>query len=147
MAVLYDGELSDFWINTFYGAWTPQKRGEIIGTISKAIERYGITEIVMKTPKPAHSTQSMKDLINDIRQLSDQLHIKLTACTISVLTRRYSGNSRGNKHILVQAIIRKYPQHRKLADLYMKERSNSDVYYVKIFEAIACAEMALRTEQ
>ena len=141
MAVVYDGELSDFRVRTFYGAWNNDKRTEMIETIQQAVTRYGITKIVVKTPKPFHCSQSITELTNDILQLAEKLKIRVIVCTISMLIRHNKDNSIDTKQSLIQSIIRKYPLHRQLADLYAKERKNHTPYYVKLFEAIACAEM------
>lgn len=145
-AVLYDGELVDFRVRTFYGVWTSEKRSDMLRTINKAVDRFGVTAIVVKAPKPAHCSNSILDILSDIERVAEQGKIKLTLCTISELKKRYSKNESGNKQTLIQAIIAKYPNHRQLAQLYAKEKSNRNAYHVKIFEAIACAELALGTE-
>jgi len=146
LAVLYDGELADFRVRTFYGVWTEDKRNDMLRTIRKAITRFGITAIVVKAPKPAHCSNSILDILSDIERVTEQGKIKLTLCTISELKKRYSKNETGNKQTLIQAILKKYPHNRQLHQLYEKERSNRNAYHIKVFEAIACAEMALRTE-
>jgi hypothetical protein len=145
-AVLYDGELVDFRVRTFYGVWTEDKRNDILRTIRKAINRFGVTAIVVKAPKPAHCSNSILNILSDIEGIAEEGKIKLTLCTISELKKWYSKNEMGNKQTLIQAIIKKYPHHRQLTQLYEKEKNNRNAYYVKIFEAIACAEMAIRTE-
>ena len=145
MAILYNGELTDFRVRTFYGACTKKKQDYILGTLQNTIKRYGISAITVKTPKPAHCSRSIQDLVMAINTLTKQLGIQLTICTISVLTEPYSGIGRANKQILVEDIIQRYPQHRRLSRLGTKDRSNHSAYYVKLFEAIACAELAQRT--
>jgi hypothetical protein len=147
MAIFYNGELSDYRVRTFYGVWTQKKRSDMNETIRKLIKRYGISAVSLKTPIPAHCSQSIRDIINDIRQLTEQLCVKLSICTISALKKLYGGNLRGNKQTLIQAIVCRYPHHPKLAQLYGRERSNRHAYHVKIFEAIACGDLALRTLQ
>ena len=147
IAVLYDGELTDFRVRTFFGAWNYNKRKEMIETITQTIKRYGIHKIVIKTPKPFHCSQSITDLTDDILQLADKLKIRVMVCTISMLTRNNKDNPVHNKQTLIQSIIRKYPTHRRLADLYEKERKKHAHYYVKLFEAIACTELAQKTDK
>ena len=147
LAVLSDGELADFRVRTFYGAWNSEKRDDILRTIRKTVDRYGITTIVIKAPHPSHCSHSILDILGDIERLAEQSHIKLSICTLSMLITRYSDNTRGNKHTLIQGILAKYPHHKQLAQLYEKERINKNAYHVKIFEAIACADMALGTGQ
>lgn len=146
IAVLYDGTLLDFRVRTFYGKWDEKKQADIIATIEKVIVQYRITTVVLKTPKATHCSQSIQNLLDDVRLLSKQMGIKLRVCTVSCLKERYSGNKRANKQVIVQDIIRKYPQHKQLTKIHSKERSNRSAYHIKVFEAIACAEMELRTE-
>lgn len=147
IAVFYNGELTDYRMRTFYGIWTRKKRSDINGTIRKIIERYGIAALSLKVPLPTHCSQSIRDIVDDIRTLTEQSGVKLSIYTISALKRQYSGDTGGDKQALIEAVVRKYPHHRKLAQLYKLERSNRNAYHVKIFEAIACGELALKTLQ
>lgn len=147
IAVFYNGELTDYRMRTFYGVWTQKKRSDIHATILKMIERYGIIALSLKIPLPSHCSQSIHDIVDDIRELSEQLCIKLHICTISALKGQYCDNTSGNRLLFSEAIIRKYPHHRKLAQLYEIERNNRNPYHVKMFEAIACGELALKTLQ
>ncbi len=147
LAVLTDGELIEFRVRTFYGVWTPEKRRDILRTIRKMDERHEVSAIVVKTPKPTHCSRRILNLMRGIEKFAKDHGIKLTLCTITELTKQYSGKERCTKQTLIQAILQKYPHHKKLAELYAKERSNRNSYHVKIFEAIACAELAQRTEQ
>ncbi len=141
MAVVYDGELYDFRIRTFYGPWTEKKRRSIVGTIRNTVQRYGVASLSVKSPKPAYCSQSINDLLSDVRQLSDELGMTVKVCTISALKERCNGTLGGNKQALIQTMVDKYPQYKQLAELYIKERDNRSAYYTKLFEAIACTEL------
>lgn len=144
-AVIYNGELTDFRVRTFYGPWTEKKQKDILETIRKTVVRYQIAGINVKTPKPSHCSQNILAVMSDLRQLSGELGISLTTCTITALTERHTMDARGNKQTLVQAICRKYPEHRQLSSLCAKKRVHRTLNYVKMFEAIACAEQAEET--
>lgn len=146
LAVLYEGELTEFRVRTFYGAWTDEKRDDILRTIKKTIGKYEVKKIVVKAPKPAHCSDAILAILRDIERYAEQSGIRITFCTMDDLTRLYSDDGRGNKRQLIQAICKTYPNNKQLALLCEKERSNKNAYHVKIFEAIACAELALRTE-
>lgn len=145
MAVIYNGELADYRVRTFYSAWSKKKQRDMLEAFAKTVERYNISKIVVKTPKPSHCSQNILDVINDLRQLSEQRGIKLATCTITALKTQYMAGEGSNKQALVQAICRNYSQHRQLAVLCAKKRIHRTLNYVKMFEAIACAEMALET--
>ena len=141
IAVKYDGELTDFRVRTFYGAWNSEKQKEMIESILETINKYDIQKIVVKTPKPFHCSQSINDLTNEILRLAQKFGIRVIVCTISMLVRNNKEHAVHNKQSLIQSIIRKYPLHRQLVDLYDKERKKHAPYYVKLFEAIACTEL------
>lgn len=147
LAVLSDGELVDFRVRTFYGTWTDEKRHDILRAIRKEVERYGVTAIVIKAPHPSHYSNSLSDILMDIERLAEQSRVKLSICTFSMLIKPYSENGRGTRRKLIDGILAKYPHSQQLAKLYEKERKNKNAYHVKIFEAIACAELAKGTEQ
>ncbi len=147
LAVLADGELAEFRVRTFYGAWTDEKQNDILRTIKKTVGRYGVASIVVKAPKPSHCSDSILGILKDIERLAEQLGIRLKFCTMADLTTLYADGTRSNKRQLMHAICRKYPHNKQLAHLCEKERSNKNPYHVKVFEAIACAELAERTER
>ena len=142
MAVLYDSELCDYRVRTFCGPWTDQKRREMIAAIRKTVQRYGITTFSVKTPGPSHCSPSIRALMSDIQALSVADGINLSVCTIAGLKSRQNGLTRANKMVLMEDIVRKYGHHRVLAELLSRERKNHSAYHVKLFEAIACTELA-----
>jgi hypothetical protein len=144
MAVFYDGELTDSRVRTFYGKWTDKKRGDINNTVRRTVVRYRITDVSVKTPIPAYCSQNMNDLLSDIQLLSVESRIKLTVCTVARLKEHCGGN---NKLELSREIIRKYPEHQKLAALLAPKKEHRNAYHVKLFEAIACAEIELGTRK
>lgn len=141
MAVSYDGELVDFRVRTFYEAWTAQKQADMIEVILNAIERYEIARIVVKSPKPAHCSENIQRLMSDIQRLTDGKGIQLATCTITALKQRYTSAGRGNKQELVEAIVRKYPEQRKLAAIGARKQAHRSLGRIKMFEAIACLEI------
>lgn len=141
LAVVFDGELTDFRVRTFYGAWSNEKRGEIMRSIERTIKRYGIKKVVVKTPKSYHCSQNINDLTNDLIALGERLKIKVMVCTISMILRHNKEQDLKNKKLLIQSILYKYQHQKQLAQLYAKEQLNHAPYYVKLFEAIACTEL------
>ena len=81
--------------------------------------------------------------MHDISRLADQYGILVATYSITCLKQQYTGTERGNKQALVQAIIKKYPDHKQLATIGAKKQSHRKLNCIKIFEAIACAEQAL----
>lgn len=141
LAVVHDGELIDFRVRKFYDVWSYEKRAEMVKSIAQTVKRYGIKKIVVKTPKPYHCSQSITDLTNDIIALGERDNIRVMVCTISTILRKDKENTLKNKQSLIQSIICKYPDHKRLARLYAKEQQNHAPYYAKLFEAVACTEL------
>lgn len=142
MALRYNGKLCHYRVRTFYGAWTEEKRLDMIATLRKTIQKYGVVCLSVKTPKASHCSRSITELMRDIRQLAQELSITLIVCTITHLTKRFCGPVRGNKQGLMQGVVARYPEHPRLAELHAKEKRNHSKYHVRIFEAIACLELA-----
>lgn len=117
----------------------------MIAAIRKVVEQYSLTTISLKTPKHTHCTQAINELVADIRALCEELSIKLCICTIVFLKQQFNGPERSNRQQLAVSIASRYPNFQHLANLCVKEGSNKHAYHMKLFEAIACADLALRT--
>jgi len=141
MAVVYDGELADYRVRTFYGPWTAEKHEIMIETIARAVARYEVSRIVIKTPKPSHCSANITALTESIRQLCEQSGMQMATCTITRLMERYRGSGRGNKAALVEGVVHKFPEHKRLAALGAKRHIHRTLNHVKMFEAIACIEV------
>ncbi|MBL7837031.1 MAG: hypothetical protein JNM67_05915 [Bacteroidetes bacterium] len=146
LAVLYGGELTEFRVRTFYGAWTDEKRNDILRTIKKMIERYEIVKVVVKAPKPTHCSDAILAVLRDIERHTEQSKIEIAFCKMADLNKLFSEDGRGNRRQLIHAICKRYPSNKQLAILCEKERNSKNPYHVKVFEAIACAELGLGTE-
>lgn len=141
IAVRLDGELLDYRVRTFYGVWTEPKRRKILTFLRNMIIRYRPQVLSLKTPRPSHCTDAIKALMEDIKQLSAEYHLRYRVCIISSLARSENGLERMNKRKLMADIVRRHPLHRRLARLYEREINRQTPYYVKLFEAIVCAEI------
>ena len=141
LAVVYEDELIDFRVRKFADAWSNDKRVEMLRAIEQPIKQYGIKKIVVKVPKPYHCSQSINDLTDDIIALGERHNIRVIVCTISMILRKDKDTILKNKQSLIQSILYRYSNHKRLAKLYAREQRNHAPYYVKLFEAIACTEL------
>ncbi|PQJ11955.1 hypothetical protein CJD36_009185 [Flavipsychrobacter stenotrophus] len=144
IAVVYDGELSNFRVHSFGGSWTEQKRRGISFSLQKVIRKYAAAHIIVKIPPSTHCSQSIYNLLFDLREYAMQHGIPLKVCTIATMKTVYAGK---NKQVIIQAIASKYPNHAILSKLLHTQRKRGMVYHVKLFEAIACTELAQRILQ
>jgi len=140
IAILKNSELIEWKIKTFKGRWSQVKQHCIITAIKKVIKQYGITEIAFKTPDPKRSSPELNRLIAAVKKLAVKNEIKVYSCSLSDLKCTYSKVTKAElwEHIALQ-----YPE---LFFEYQREQMNSNSYYEKIFEAVACAKMATTGE-
>jgi hypothetical protein len=138
LAVIRLRRLTDYRIRTFAGKWTPTKCEAIFTVIEAVIKQNSITDITLKIPPPSHCSENIRELINGINELGRWFHIEVHHCTIRDLKLPYA--EKGNKQIMVAALIEKYPELKK--EWHGGKRAQA--YNAKLFEAIACAELALR---
>lgn len=138
IAVIKLRKLTDYRIRTFPGKWTQEKSDVITDIIQKVINRNAITHLVIKIPVPSHCSPNIQLLLKDIERKLEYQSITMYRCTIEDLKQYYGNGRPSNKHELIAAFTSKYPElHRR-----SKKGKRTYVYHSKIFEAIACAELA-----
>ena len=140
MAVIRLRKLTDYRIRTFHGKWTLAKCESIWDVIERVMKDNQVTDIVLKVPPPSHSSENLIELIGGIKGLADWYGIKLHRCTIQDLKLSYSTQKKSGKQLMVASLIEKYPDLKKSWHGGKQAKS----YNAKLFEAIACAELALR---
>ncbi len=138
LAVIRQRKLTDYRIRTFAGKWTQAKCDSIWDVVETLIKRNEITDITLKTPKPSHCSENMDELIDGIKGLGEWFHIEVHRCTIQDIKLPYT--EKGSKQIMVASLIEKYPELKK----EWNKGKRAEAYNAKLFEAIACAELALR---
>ena len=140
MAVIRLRKLTDYRIRTFAGKWTPAKCESILDIVETVIKQNGITDITLKIPPKSHCSENLDDLIDGIEELGKWFHLEVHRCTIQDIKLPYMGSERQGKQVMVAALIEKYPELKK--EWHGSKRAQA--YNAKLFEAIACAELALR---
>ncbi len=138
LAVIRKRKLIDHRIRTFAGKWTQNKCTAITDTMQQIIDRNSITQIVLKIPSPSHCSKNIQQLIDGIQETADRHRITVYRCTIKDLKCRYIEGKRSNKHEVIAALVSKYPE---LKCRCVKSK-RTYLYHAKLFEAIACAELA-----
>jgi len=102
--------------------------------------QYGIKEIALKTPDPKRSSPELNRLITAVKKLALKNEIEVYSCSLSEIKCRCE---KSNKSELMEYIAMQYPE---LFFEYQREQKNSNSYYEKVFEAVACAKMATTVE-
>lgn len=140
LAIIKQRELTDYRIRTFPGKWTDEKREEIWTVVEGIIKRDHIQDISIKLPPSSHLSENLNELARGIEELGKWFGIKVHRCTIQDIKLPYSDNDTCSKKVMVAALIDKYPELQK----QWNNSKRAQAYRAKLFEAIACAELALR---
>ena len=140
LAVIRQRMLTDYRIRTFPGKWSPAKCESIWHVIEVLIKRDAITDITIKLPPKSHCSENIDELVDGIKELGKWYHLEVHPCTIQDIKLPYAGLEKSNKQIMVAALIEKYPELKK----EWNGGKRAQAYNAKLFEAMACAELALR---
>lgn len=140
LAVMRMRKLTDYRIRTFAGAWNDEKCESIWGTIEAIIKQHSITDMTVKLPPTSHQSANIRQLINGITELGKWFHIEVHTCTMQDIKELYGTSGRNAHKGLAAAIIERYPEVRT----HGTKSKRSEAYNAKLYEAVACAERALR---
>ncbi len=133
-------KLIDCRIRTFPGKWTPTKCKRILDIIDLIVITNGITDIALKIPDKGHCSEKIEALIAGITNIAADYGLGMFRSTLGDIKRYYSDEERCDKSVFAKALMKKYPP----LNGRWKSSPQSQAYNAKIFEAIACAELALR---
>lgn len=140
IAVIVENELVDWYIKTFRGAWSEQKKELIMETIDRMLERYTVNAFAVKIPDKIKHFPILVALHNDILTLAKKKEIPASSFTIYDL-KRYCGVDVTNKAELRSKVFESFPE---LKTEYNKEIEIRNAYYTKLFEATLAAQVAIK---
>lgn len=144
MAMLAEGELIDWSIKSFRGAWSEQKKLQILDTVEQMMERYSVTAFAIKVPDKMHHFPVLESLLAEIIQLAKDKAITTATFTIQSL-KAICGKDVTNKGTLRTTVLNSFSE---LKAEYQKESRNRNAYYTKLFEAtLAAATLFQQNEE
>jgi len=135
IAVMRNGELIDYKVKSFKGAWSMRKQKEIIQLFTKYFEFYGVTHIAIKTVHPLHSSKTLDSLIRQVCKKGIDCGIKNERFTLKEMKHRVNISPNGS---IMEYIHDSFPELRRE---YCKEKKSFHPYYIKMFEAIVLAKI------
>ncbi len=135
-ALLRNNYLTDYRIKTFKETWSPLKLKKILATMEKIIIHEGVTYLALKLPHPKRSSLLLTQLLKGIKAMAENKDIPIKTFFIEDLKSLYADQP--NKLALAEYICQKHPQ---LCIELNKELESNAGYYLKMFEAIAVAEL------
>ncbi len=127
-------------IKTFNGKWSETKQQRITAYLSKIVATYRITTIAIKIIHTSRCSPQLNSLQKAIKAHCRQHHIKLHRYTTHELLCHVGAEKSISKDIIMDYLVEKYPQ---LLREFTKEKRNQNPYYIKLFEAIAVADMSV----
>lgn len=140
VAIIRLNILTDYRIRTFAGKWTDRKCQSIVDVLESLIKRNAITDFTLKIPDASHCSPGITLLLKRIKELTDKYKIEIHHCTIRDINLCFTNEKHGGKKVMVASLIEKYPE---LGGNW-SSNSSKQRYKARLFEAIACAELALR---
>jgi len=142
MAMIVNGELVDWYVKAFKGAWSEQKKELILDTIDRMIERYTagafaitLKGLAVKIPNAMDRHSAVLDLHKDINFLAQGKDIATE--TFSIRSLKVFCDVR-NKKELRATVFKLYPE---LKNEFNKDVQNRNAYYIKLFEAVLAAHV------
>lgn len=144
LAIITEQGLQDFSIRLYKAPWSPRKANLMITGLEPCVRQYCPKTVILSIPPLHYQTkewQMFKNLLCNhfaARGIAVQLceHTKLHAlCTPDV---------RPTKDALMQSMALAYPQLRRL---YKRELRNKHRYYIKLFEAVGAAHLAMHVHK
>lgn len=135
LAFIKDKILIDWQMKSFVGAWSRYKMRIIELTIERYVERHKINEIAVKVPEELRSSKNIGQLIRIIKKEFTGKQIPVCLYTIMEIKTEYGVR---NKMELMECFLEKYPE---LKFVFEKQKQSKNKYHIKIFEAVAVAEI------
>lgn len=142
LAVLYNGKLTDWKIQTFQGVWSELKLQKIIHFIDRYVDGNKVTAVAIKIPDELPVSANYIQLVGTINVYFERRGIRPMYYTLSNLKKHYCPDEKINKATLRKCIVAKYPD---LLPEFHNEQSNRNSYYAKVFESVASALMYRHT--
>lgn len=135
IAVMKRKELLVYKVKTFKGVWSKEKENEIIDLFERIFEHYQAKHLGIKIISPLHSSKAVDDLIGSLIQRAKEKGIKVSSFPLYEIKKSLGLSKRQNVN---EYVVNKYLELRKE---YEHEQNSFNVYYTKMFEAIAIAEL------
>jgi Holliday junction resolvasome RuvABC endonuclease subunit len=142
IAILDGSGLLDWRIKTLVGKWSEKKIKKTIEIVSELIDRYAPNVLVIKKLHPSRSSKNLKILSSRIKALAKRYRIQVRSYSIKELENFFLSDEKTNKRSLAEKIVYEYPV---LGHELEKEKNHKNHYYLKVFEAVALANMVNNT--
>ena len=140
-AVLENGKLTEWKIETFKGRWSQEKLLVITSCIKQYAEQYSVQVVAVKLPDALPTSHAFIQIVGTVNAYCERTGLHVMYYMLSDLKKHYCPGKKNNKMQLIDCITNYHPE---LLPEWQKERHNQNSYYGKLFEAIAAARLADR---
>jgi hypothetical protein len=134
-AVMKDKELIEYRTKVFGGTWNKEKHLNILAMFDMLYAYYNVTHLAIKTVHPSHSNKALNALTEQIVSSAQKEKISVEHYSLSDLKNHLNLNKKQG----VMGFVA--DKHLELQNEYQKECNSPNSYYIKMFEAIAVAEI------
>ena len=142
IAVLDGSELLDWRIKALEGKWSEEKIKKAIEILSELFDQYEPNALVIKKLHPSRRTENLLRLSDKIKNFARLRKLKVFQYSIKEIEKSFIESEKLNKRNLIEAMVKLYPMlHNELK----KEQSHKNLYYFRVFEAVALASLVLGT--
>ncbi|MGA2585651.1 MAG: crossover junction endodeoxyribonuclease RuvC [Candidatus Aminicenantales bacterium] len=139
-AILYGEELMDWGIKVLAGKWKEGKIKKAIGIVSEIIDRYQPNVLAIKKLHPARRTGKLLRVAKKIKDVARRKGLKVCQYSIKEIEKSLIEGGKLNKKNLIEEIVRRYPA---LSPNLGKEKVQKNLYFIRMFEAVALAVVNL----
>ena len=142
IAVLDGSELLDWRIKALEGKWSEEKIKKVTEILSELFDKYEPNALAIKKLHPSRRSENLLRLANKIKEFVRRRRIRVYQYSIKEIENCFIENEKLNKRNLIEAMVKLYPMlHNELR----KEQSHKNLYYFRVFEAVALASLVLGT--
>ena len=134
IAVFQGNELRDWRIKGTKGKWNKKKLAKTLGIIEEYISHHKPNSVALKKIHSSRTSINLEQLIAGIEKLAEKNEIQVCLYSGKEIKAHFLGGSKGNKRKLSEAITKQHPE---LFHELIREKSNKNLYYTKLFEAVA----------
>jgi Holliday junction resolvasome RuvABC endonuclease subunit len=138
IAILQESELLDWRIKVLKGKWSKEKMKRAIEIISEFIDRYEAGVLAIKKLHLSRRSRNLAQLVAKIKECSRRKGLKVFQYSIKDVEQFFIEEDKLNKKNLAEAIVLENPA---LFHELQKEKSNKNIYYIRVLEAVALASV------
>jgi len=134
VALFYETELKDWRIKCLNTKGNENKIRKAKEIILDFIYRYNPQVLAVKKLNPKRSSKNLNNLARKIREFARRKDLTLYQLKLSEIKKPIAHGERINKKKLAEIMVSRYPE---LLFDFKKEEKNENIYYERMFEAVA----------